>query len=372
MNKKNTSGRSIDQLANDDTSSLNISEGKERPNGISGEKLNNFINKKRRKYSLDEYYDGIKSGNRVILGRALSLIESKIREDNNLSNKIVDRCLPYSGKSIRIGITGIPGVGKSTFIEAFGFYLLQYNKKIAVMAVDPSSNLSGGSLMGDKTRMDRLSSQADVFIRPSATSGFLGGVNRATREAIILCEAAGYDIILIETVGVGQSEILVHSMVDFFLLLQIAGAGDELQGIKKGIMEMADAIAVTKSDGDNVLKAKLCKQELENATHYSLNYDPDWNIPVIAISSQENKGIDKIWEMILKHNDIMLKNGKFAKKRKDQLNQWLKTSISQTLENNFYNDPDVLVKFNEIKQAVIDGKISPVVASEKLLKIFRK
>ncbi|NOR46027.1 MAG: methylmalonyl Co-A mutase-associated GTPase MeaB [Candidatus Delongbacteria bacterium] len=362
----------MDQLANDETSSLNINAGKERPDGISGEKLNNFINKKRKKYSLKEYFDGILSGDRVVLGRALTLMESKIKEDNELSNKIVDKCLPHSGKSIRIGITGIPGVGKSTFIETFGLYLLDKKKKIAVMAVDPSSNLSGGSLMGDKTRMDRLSSQTDVFIRPSATSGFLGGVNRATREAIILCEAAGYDIILIETVGVGQSEILVHSMVDFFLLLQIAGAGDELQGIKKGIMEMADAIVVTKSDGDNVLKSKLCKQELENATHYSLNYDPDWNIPVTTISSQENKGIDQIWEIILKHNDIMLKNGKFNTKRKIQINQWLKTSISQTLESNFYNDKNVLKEFDRIKKDVINGKISPIAASGKLLKIFSK
>jgi LAO/AO transport system kinase len=362
MNKNNKTGRSIDQLAGDDSSSLNINSGKEKPNGISSERLSNFINKKRKKYNLDEYYDGIINGDRVVLGRALTLIESKIKDDNDLSNKIIDKCLSHSGKSIRIGITGIPGVGKSTFIETFGLYLLDKKKKVAVMAVDPSSNVSGGSLMGDKTRMDRLSSQADVFIRPSATSGFLGGVNRATREAIILCEAAGYDIILIETVGVGQSEILVHSMVDFFLLLQIAGAGDELQGIKKGIMEMADAIAVSKSDGDNLLKAKLCKQELENATHYSLNYDPDWNIPVIEISSQENKGIDKIWDIILKHNDIMTQKGKFAKKRKDQLNQWLKTSISQTLENYFYNDPHVMKEFDEIKKAVIDGRISPVVA----------
>ncbi len=371
MIKKNNTGRSIDQLAKDKTSSLNINAGKERPSNLSIDKLNSFIGKKRKKYSLEEYCKGILDGDRVVLGRALTLIESKIKEDNVLSNKIIDKCLPHSGKSIRIGITGIPGVGKSTFIESFGLYLLQQKKKIAVMAVDPSSNLSGGSLMGDKTRMDILSSKENVFIRPSATSGFLGGVNRATREAIILCEAAGYDIILIETVGVGQSEILVHSMVDFFLLLQIAGAGDELQGIKKGIMEMADAIAVSKSDGDNVLKAELCKKELENATHYSLNYDPDWSIPVITISSQENKGIDKIWKMILEHNKIMQRNGKFDIKRTAQLDQWLKTTISQTLESNFYNDTNVIKEFNEINKAVLNGKISPVVATEKLIGVFR-
>jgi len=300
------------------------------------------------------------------------MIESKIPKDNILSNRIIDKCLPYSGKSIRIGITGIPGVGKSSFIESFGLYLLEQGKKVAVMAVDPSSNLSGGSLMGDKTRMEKLSGKDNVFIRPSATAGFLGGVNRATREAIILCEAAGYDIILIETVGVGQSEVLVHSMVDFFLLLQISGAGDELQGIKKGIMEMADAIAVTKSDGENILKAKLCKQELENATHYSLNYDNDWSIPVVTVSSLENKGIDKIWKIILKHNRIMNKTGKFDQKRKIQIEQWLKTSISQTLENNFYSDKEVLKEIGSIKSDVINGNLSPVSAAEKLIKIFRK
>lgn len=372
MNKKTHTGKSIDQLVKDETSSLNISSGKERVENISDDKLSNFINKKRKKYTADEYVEGILSGDRVILGRALTLIESKRKEDNDLSKKIVDQCLPYSGKSIRIGITGIPGVGKSTFIESFGLYLLQQKKKIAIMAVDPSSNLSGGSLMGDKTRMDTLSSKKDVFIRPSATSGFLGGVNRATREAIILCEAAGHDVILIETVGVGQSEVLVHSMVDFFLLLQIAGAGDELQGIKKGIMEMADAIAVSKSDGDNVLKAKLCKQELENATHYSLNYDPDWSIPVTTISSLENKGIDKVWDIIQKHNDIMTRNGKFELKRRTQLDQWLQTTISQTLENRFYSDPNVRNEFEKIKREVINKNISPIVASEKLIKIFTK
>ncbi|MDA3838860.1 MAG: methylmalonyl Co-A mutase-associated GTPase MeaB [Candidatus Delongbacteria bacterium] len=372
MNNKNKTSKSIDQLAKDNSSSLNINAGKEKPTGISGDNLKYIINKKRKKYTLSEYTDGILKGDRVVLGRALTLIESKIKEDNILSNKIIDKSLPYSGKSIRIGITGIPGVGKSTFIEAFGLYLLDKSKKVAVMAVDPSSNLSRGSLMGDKTRMEKLSSNPDVFIRPSATSGFLGGVNRATREAIILCEAAGYDIIIIETVGVGQSEVLVHSMVDFFLLLQIAGAGDELQGIKKGIVEMADAIAVSKSDGDNILKAKLCKQELENATHYSLNYDPDWQIPITTISSQDNIGIDKVWETIQKHNDIMSKNGKFEEKRKLQLNQWLQTTISQTLENSFYNDIKVMEEFKKIKKDVIRKTISPIVAAEKLIKIFIK
>ncbi|MBN2789053.1 MAG: methylmalonyl Co-A mutase-associated GTPase MeaB [Candidatus Delongbacteria bacterium] len=372
MSNKNKTGRSIDQLANDKLTSLNINAGIVKPEGISDDKLDIFISKKKRKIDLEDFLTGILNGDRVILGRALTLIESKKKEDNDLSKKIINRCLPYSGKSIRIGITGIPGVGKSTFIETFGLYLLEQKKKVAVMAVDPSSNLSGGSLMGDKTRMDKLSSKNDVFIRPSATSGFLGGVNRATREAIILCEAAGYDIILVETVGVGQSEVLVHSMVDFFLLLQIAGAGDELQGIKKGIMEMADAIAVSKSDGDNVIKADLCKQELENATHYSLNFDPDWQVPVIAISSYENKGIDELWKIIIKHHSIMNSNGKFQNKRKYQLEQWLKTTITQTLENIFYNSTEVQQVLSSVKKDVIESKISPIAAAEKLINILTK
>jgi LAO/AO transport system kinase len=239
------------------------------------------------------------------------------------------------------------------------------------MAVDPSSNKTGGSLMGDKTRMEKLSGHANVFIRPSATSGFLGGVNRATREAIILTEAAGYDVILIETVGVGQSEVLVHSMVDFFLLLQISGAGDELQGIKKGIMEMADAIAVTKADGDNVQKAEMCRKELENALHYALDHDEDWQVPVMTVSSLENRSVDKVWEIVEKHSAVMKEKGRFFEKRKIQTAEWMRSTILKNLEYDFYNSPKIKEVFKEYEGEVLKGGMSPVTAVGELIKIFR-
>ncbi len=330
-----------------------------------------YLGLKRKKLTEDDYIEGILSGNRVILARAMSLIESKREDDNELSKRIIDKCLPHSGRSVRIGVTGVPGAGKSTFIESLGLYLLTQDKKIAVMAVDPSSSRTGGSLMGDKTRMERLSGHNDVFIRPSATSGFLGGVNRATREVIILAEAAGYEIILIETVGVGQSEIMVHSMVDFFLLLQIAGAGDELQGIKKGIMEMADAIIVTKADGDNIQKAEMCKKELENAIHYSPHRDDDWNVPVLTVSSIENRSVDEVWKLINKYTDNMKENGLFLQKRKEQTAEWMRFTIAKNLEYEFYNSPAVKERLRELKSSVLEGKTSPVSAVEHLISLFR-
>jgi len=367
---KNDCGKNIKELAADENTALKINAGKTKSAGDS-DGFKSYLNKKRKKITLEEYLEGIKSGDRVIIGRALTLIESKRRDDNEMSKIIINNCLPRSGKSVRIGITGVPGAGKSTFIESLGLFLLSLGKKVAVMAVDPSSSKSGGSLMGDKTRMERLSGQKDVFIRPSATSGFLGGVNRATREAIIITEAAGYDVILIETVGVGQSEVMVHSMVDFFLLLQIAGAGDELQGIKKGIMEMADAIAVTKSDGDNVTRAELCKKEIETALHYTLNYDEDWRIPVLTVSSLENRSIDKVWETVCRHTDIMKKNGRFESKRRNQVGEWFRTTIVQSLENEFYHCPKINDVFDNYQKNVMSGRISPAAAVEDLIKLFR-
>ena len=368
--KRSDCGKNIQELSDDENSALKINAGKEsklkNSDGFSG-----YLEKKRRKLTLQDYIDGIASGDRVILGRALTLIESKRSDDNKLSKAIINSCLPRSGNSIRIGITGVPGAGKSTFIESFGLYLISLGKKVAVMAVDPSSSKSGGSLMGDKTRMERLSGMKDVFIRPSATSGFLGGVNRATREAIILTEASGYDVILIETVGVGQSEILVHSMVDFFLLLQISGAGDELQGIKKGIMEMADGIAVTKADRDNIQKAELCRKEIETALHYTLNYDRDWSVPVLTLSAYENRSIDKVWEMISRHTGIMKKNGRFDQKRKDQIGEWLKSAIVQSLENEFHNSPKIIKVIDRYRSEVLSGKLSPAAAVEELINLFR-
>lgn len=368
--KKPDCGKNIKELSEDRNSALKINPGS-KSEMKNSDGFGSYLQKKRRKLNLKEYINGIKSGDRVILGRALTLIESKRHDDNALSKLIINSCLSSSGNSIRIGITGVPGAGKSTFIESFGLYLISLGKKVAVMAVDPSSSKSGGSLMGDKTRMERLSGEQNVFIRPSATSGFLGGVNRATREAIILTEAAGYDVILIETVGVGQSEILVHSMVDFFLLLQIAGAGDELQGIKKGIMEMADGIAVTKADGDNITKAELCRKEIQNALHYTLNYDPDWPVPVITVSALENRAVGQVWEIVTKHTGIMKKNGRFVLKRKMQVGEWLKSTIIQSLENEFYNSPKVSKVIDKYKADVLSGKISPAAAVEELIGLFR-
>jgi LAO/AO transport system kinase len=363
-------GKNIKELSEDKDSALKINAGSGKSVKNTGG-FDNFLEKKRKKITEEEYFIGIESGDRVTLGRALTLIESKRADDNELSKKIINRCLPLSGNSVRIGITGVPGAGKSTFIEVFGLFLLSLGKKVAVMAVDPSSNKSGGSLMGDKTRMERLSGHKNVFIRPSATSGFLGGVNRATREAVILTEAAGYDVILIETVGVGQSEVLVHSMVDFFLLLQIAGAGDELQGIKKGIMEMADAIIVTKADGDNIQKAALCRKELENALHYSLNSDRDWPVPVLTVSSLENRAIGDVWKIVEKYISIMKNNGRFDSKRKSQITEWMRSTILTSLENQFYNSPEIKKLYSKFENDVLEGRITPVTAVDELIARFR-
>lgn len=363
--------KNIEELSQDEDSALKVNSGVKTQNSISEDQKKIFLKRKRKKLNPEQYLAGLRKRDRVILGKAITLIESRRKEDNDISKEIINKCLPFSGNSIRIGITGVPGVGKSTFIEAFGKHLLKKNKKIAVLAVDPSSSKTGGSLLGDKTRMEELSGEEDVFIRPSASSGFLGGVNRATRETIILCEAAGYDVILIETVGVGQSEVLVHSMVDFFLLLGLAGAGDELQGIKKGIMEMADAIAITKADGDNILKAEIAKKEKESALHYSYLYNPDWNTPVTTCSSLEGTGIEEIWQIIINYIDIMKKNENFFSKRKQQLNDWLNTSIVQMLENQFYTDEKISNIFENIRNEVQNSRITPINAAEKLIEIFR-
>ncbi len=362
-------GKNIKEISEEENSALKINAGTGRHIKTT-DGFDNYLDKKRKKISEEEFINGIYAGDRVILGRALTLIESRRPDDNELSKRIINRCLPRSGNSVRIGITGVPGAGKSTFIEALGLYLLSLGKKIAVMAVDPSSSRSGGSLMGDKTRMERLSGQKNVFIRPSATSGFLGGVNRATREAVILTEAAGYDVILIETVGVGQSEVLVHSMVDFFLLLQIAGAGDELQGIKKGIMEMADAIAVTKSDGDNVIRALQCKKELENALHYSLNSDSDWSVPVVTVSSLENKNIGEVWAVVKKYIKLMKDNGRFVSKRRSQTAEWMRTAIISALESRFYSSEKIKKLFPVYERDVLEGKLTAVTAVDELISMF--
>lgn len=314
-----------------------------------------------------EIINELLSGNRAALGRAITLIESTLQKNQKDAQEIITACLPHSGKSIRIGITGVPGVGKSTFIESFGKHLTGLGKKVAVLAVDPSSERTGGSILGDKTRMNELAVDDLAFIRPSPTTGSLGGVARKTRESILICEAAGYEIILIETVGVGQSETAVHSMVDFFLLLMLAGAGDELQGIKRGIMEMADGIIITKADGNNIQNAKNAKMEYKRALHLFPPSENGW-IPKVDICSSINKyNIDGVWKIINEHQKWILSRGLKMQKREKQARYWLHESIEEKLKQNFYQKEGMKHKIAQMEQAVVEGKLTPHQATQKLI-----
>ena len=322
--------------------------------------------------SVDEYLNGITAGNRTILSKAITLIESSNQKHQEIADDLIEKCLPYSGKSIRIGITGVPGVGKSTFIEAVGSYLIaEKAKKIAVLAIDPSSKKSGGSILGDKTRMNELSVNNNAFVRPSPSAGTLGGVARATRESIILCEAAGFDTILIETVGVGQSEIEVKSMVDFFLLLMLAGAGDELQGIKRGIMEIADAVIINKADGDNLEKAKLASREYKNAIHLFPPNSNNWTPQVDICSSINQKGIENVWKIVESFKNLTVSNGSFNKNRSEQAKFWLVQTINDDLKNLFYQDSKIKTRLNELEILVTTGNMSPFKAAKELISLFK-
>ena len=324
----------------------------------------------KKRISIQEYTNGIKSGNRMILSRAITLIESNLEADKQLAQDVLESILPYTGHSIRLGITGVPGVGKSTFIETFGKYLTSLNKKIAILAIDPSSQLTKGSILGDKTRMEELAHEPLAYIRPSPTGASLGGVTYKTRETMLLCEAAGFEVVIIETVGVGQSETYVDGMVDFFLLLMLAGAGDELQGIKKGIMEMADLIAITKADSGNEHQANLAKNEYESALH---TFPPDgsgWFPEVVICSATEKKGIAEIWELVEKHREMLSKNGKFVENRQNQNLSWMHDFIKQSLEQNFYTNQNVSTKIKDFQKAVSEGTRLPIHAGLELLEIF--
>lgn len=316
---------------------------------------------------LTYYTDGINNQNTVILSQAITLIESTKKEHQILAQQIINQCLPLSGKSIRIGITGVPGVGKSTFIESFGTYLTSIGKKIAVLAIDPTSQQSRGSILGDKTRMDKLAVNPDAYIRPSASGKTLGGVGQKTHETILLCEAAGYEIILVETVGVGQSETEVFSMTDFFLLLMIAGAGDELQGIKRGIMEMADAILINKAEDDNLTKAKQAKREYANALHLFPAKESDWIPQVELCSALKNTGIEDAWDII---ESFVLKtktSGYFDENRKRQTKDWFYKFLNHQVLTSFYESNGVTEKLLSIERQVVEGKISPFEASRIVL-----
>lgn len=318
-----------------------------------------------------EFIDGILSGNRMLLSRAITLIESTKRDHHEMAQDIIEGCLPHAGNSIRIGITGVPGVGKSTFIEAFGNYIIQKeNRSLAVLAVDPSSSRTRGSILGDKTRMDTLSNNPKAYIRPTPTSGSLGGVAQSTRETITLCEAAGFDTILIETVGVGQSETAVHSMVDFFLLLMLAGAGDELQGIKRGIMEMADSIAINKADSGNEEAAKRAGAEFKNALHLFPPTESGWIPKVITCSAYHNKGIDDVWSIIDEYIRHTKAKGYFDTKRKQQAVYWLEESINQELHRKFYEDKELNTMLQTFRKQVQNGEVSTQKAANLLIDHF--
>jgi len=310
---------------------------------------------------------GILDGNIVALSRAITLLESKLPKHKSNANIVIDKCLPFSGNAIRIGITGVPGVGKSTFIEALGSHLLQLGKKIAILAIDPSSQKRGGSILGDKTRMETLVNNKNVYIRPSPSKGALGGVAQQTRASILLCEAAGFDVVIVETVGVGQSEIAVHGMVDFFLLLMLSGAGDELQGIKRGIMEMADTIAITKADGENILNSKKAKQRYKNALHLFPANANQWIPEVVNCSSLENTGIKNVWEIIQKFERHTKLKGFFNQNRNNQAKYWMYEKINDELKRRFYENEDIAKQLPELENRIIKGEISPFTVAKKLL-----
>jgi LAO/AO transport system kinase len=326
----------------------------------------------KRRLTKEEYIAGVLNGNRVILSRAITLIESQLDEDKQLAREVLEAVLPHTGNSVRIGITGVPGVGKSTFIESFGKFLTNQGKKIAVLAVDPSSQISKGSILGDKTRMEELSREPRAYIRPSPAGISLGGVTHKTRETMLLCEAAGFEVIIIETVGVGQSETFVHGMVDFFLLLMLAGAGDELQGIKKGIMEMADLIAITKTDSGNELQARQAKIAYENALHLFPTNSSGWYPQVLTCSALQNKGIDDIWQSIVRHRELLQNNGHFISNRQQQNLAWMHDFIKQTLEERFYQNTQVANQLPLIEQDVVAGQKLPIKAALELLAVFEK
>lgn len=316
------------------------------------------------------YIDGVIAGDRSILSRAITLVESKLDRDRQLATEVLKGCQGHAGKSFRLGITGVPGVGKSTFIDAFGSYLTSMGKKLAVLAIDPSSGITKGSILGDKTRMENLARDPMAFIRPSPASGSLGGVTRATREAILLCEAAGFDYIIVETVGVGQSEIAVHSMVDFFLLLMLAGAGDELQGIKKGIMEMADGIAINKADGDNALPARAAKVEYENALHLFQGSASGWQAKVLTCSAITKSGIPEIAEMTGSYARQMGESGWLEQKRRRQAKIWMHETIGHSLLERFLKDEAVKQALQKVEDLVEAGKIPPTVGAANLIDIY--
>ncbi len=342
------------------------------PGSTRDQAIDRFKKLQQKEISVDILFEAIISKDTTALSKGITLIESTQQNHIQKAHQLIEKCLPHANNSIRIGITGVPGVGKSTFIEALGNILIQKGKKVAVLAVDPSSTVSHGSILGDKTRMESLVRSKEAFIRPSPSGNSLGGVAQKTRESIILCEAAGYDVIIIETVGVGQSETAVHSMVDFFLLLKLAGAGDELQGIKRGIIEMADAIVINKADGDNLKRAREAKNQFRKALHLYPMAENSWSAEVLTCSALESKGIEDIWSLIQKYITITSENGFFEENRRKQNKFWLLQTIEEQLKSSFYNHPKVKAQLDAQIEAVQKHKITPFAAARYLLELSKK
>jgi len=349
---------------------LAVKSGIEQPSVVDAASLVRFLNRKRNALTADEYMEGILSGSRNILSQAITLVESSLPEHEQMAQEIVERCLPYSGLSTRIGITGIPGAGKSTFIEALGNYLTSNGHQVAVLAVDPTSERSGGSILGDKTRMAELSTNLNAFIRPSPSSGSLGGVARKTRETVFLCEAAGFDIIIIETVGVGQSETVVHSMTDFFLLIQVPDAGDGLQGIKRGVMEMADLIAVNKADSGNQKKAQLAEAKYMSALKMFPKPASGWEPQVITCSAKNQWGIDTIWDCIEQYEELTKSNRYFYQRRQQQAKYWMNETIRNSIVHKFYHHPEIEALLPEYEQKIAENQMSSYAAAQALMDKF--
>lgn len=348
---------------------LTVNKGVDQPVTVNPY-LSSRKRPKRRVFSAGEYVEGIVKGDVTILSQVVTLVESVKPEHQALAQEVIEKCLPYSGNSIRIGISGVPGAGKSTSIDVFGLHVLERGGKLAVLAIDPSSERSKGSILGDKTRMEKLSVHPASFIRPSPSAGSLGGVARKTRETIILCEAAGFDKIFVETVGVGQSETAVHSMVDFFLLIQLAGTGDELQGIKRGIMEMADGIIINKADGNNIEKAKLAAAHFRNALHLFPAPESGWTPQVLTYSGFYGIGIKEIWDMVYQYIDFVKANGYFEYRRNEQAKYWMYETINEHLRDNFYQNPLIAGMLEEQEKEVLQGHTTSFAAARKLLDMY--
>ncbi len=346
---------------------LTVNEGVAQPPVV-----NPYLTRRKRKPlpTAGEMVEGIRRGDVTMLSRAVTLVESLSPDHQQLAQEVIEKCLPYSGNSRRIGITGVPGAGKSTSIDVFGLHVLKDGGKLAVLAIDPSSERTRGSILGDKTRMEKLSTHPGAFIRPSPSAGSLGGVARKTRETIVLCEAAGYNNIFVETVGVGQSETAVHSMVDFFLLIQLAGTGDELQGIKRGIMEMADGIVINKADGDNIDRARLAQAQFKSALRLFPPTASGWSPEVLTYSGYFELGIPEVWDMIDRYFDYVTANGYFERRRREQARYWMYETINEQLRNRFYNNPQVESMLAERETAVLDNRQSSFIAARDVLQYY--